>query len=278
MYDVYVQGACGSDDTSEWSRVAQGRTIGVPVTEYPYICGFEDEADNAYWLAKNDTAHNAWYIGSDVVKDGEKALYISNDGGQTATYNAASGLAGAVWMSRTLKLERGEYTVEFDWTCYGYGSKYSGTDFMRAGLLPGDVTYEPSTTSTQSKVTNLDGTITTMSSTAVPNEWIALEELDEDGDPIWMCGVDTTGTEIDWRHNKVTFVIEESEAGYYNLVFYWRNSTTKPKHPRPSAVVDNVSVVKEACPTPQDLYSTAIGDTYVDIAWTPFVEDQTRGM
>ena len=273
VYDVYVQGACGPDDTSEWSRVAQGRTIGVPVTEFPYNYGFEDEADNAYWWAKNDTAHNAWYIGSDVVKDGGKALYISNDGGQTATYNAASGLYSSVWMSRTLKLERGEYTVEFDWTCYGYSS----SDFIRAGLLPGDVTFEPSTTSTAGKVTNLDGTTTTMSAYAsgTPDEWISLEGLDEDGDPAYKLNlVDTTGGIIDWRHSKTTFYIEEEDAGYYNLVFYWKNSTTKPKHPHPSAVVDNVSVVKEACPTPQDLHSTAIGDTYVDIAWTPFVEDQ----
>lgn len=274
-YDVYVQAVCAENDASDWT-FARGRTIGQPVTIFPYVCGFEDETENAAWWAVNGEATNKWYVGKAIAKDGEGSLYISNDGGVSAVYTVSSTTPhnGSNWMARTLKLDKGEYTVTFDWTCYGNTS----SDFMRVGLLPGDVTFEPSVGSTQGKVQNLDGTTTTMSalSGGTPLDWIALEGVDEDGDPLYrLTGVDTTGVDIDWRTNVVRFTIGEEAAGYYNLVFYWRNSSTTSKHPEPSAVVDNVKVEKSSCPVVVDLQMTQIGDTTVSLAWTALDDTQT---
>ena len=272
-YDVYVR-SIGQNDTSRWAGPARGRTLGMPVTTFPYTCGFEEEAENANWSATNGEATNAWYVGNAISKDGDGSLYISNDGGETAEYTVSSTAPdnGSVWMSRTLKLEKGEYTVSFDWTCFGN----STSDFMRAGLLPGEVTFAPSTGTTQGKVTNLDGSVTTMSSSATPNEWIYLEGVDEDGDQVTrMNGVDTTGTEIDWRTNVVPVIITEDMAGYYNLVFYWRNSSTSSKHPNPSAVIDNVHIERADCPVPVDLKRTVLGDTTLTVAWESLSESIT---
>lgn len=272
-YDVYVR-SIGQNDTSRWAGPARGRTLGMPVTTFPYTCGFEEEAENANWSATNGEATNAWYVGNAISKDGDGSLYISNDGGETAEYTVSSTAPdnGSVWMSRTLKLEKGEYTVSFDWTCFGN----STSDFMRAGLLPGEVTFAPSTGTTQGKVTNLDGSVTTMSSSATPNEWIYLEGVDEDGDQVTrMNGVDTTGTEIDWRTNVVPVIITEDMAGYYNLVFYWRNSSTTSKHPNPSAVIDNVHIERADCPVPVDLKRTVLGDTTLTVAWESLSESIT---
>lgn len=272
-YDVYVR-SIGQNDTSRWAGPARGRTLGMPVTTFPYTCGFEEEAENANWSATNGEATNAWYVGNAISKDGDGSLYISNDGGETAEYTVSSTAPdnGSVWMSRTLKLEKGEYTISFDWTCFGN----STSDFMRAGLLPGEVTFAPSTGTTQGKVTNLDGSVTTMSSSATPNEWIYLEGVDEDGDQVTrMNGVDTTGTEIDWRTNVVPVIITEDMAGYYNLVFYWRNSSTSSKHPNPSAVIDNVHIERADCPVPVDLKRTVLGDTTLTVAWESLSESIT---
>lgn len=272
-YDVYVRSIV-QNDTSRWTGPARGRTLGMPVTTFPYTCDFEEDAENANWMATNGEATNAWYVGNAISKDGDGSLYISNDGGETAEYTVSSTAPdnGSVWMSRTLKLEKGEYTVSFDWTCFGN----STSDFMRAGLLPGDVTFAPSTGTTQGKVTNLDGSVTTMSSSATPNEWIYLEGVDEDGDQVTrMNGVDTTGTEIDWRTNVVPVIITEDMAGYYNLVFYWRNSSTTSKHPNPSAVIDNVHIERADCPVPVDLKRTVLGDTTLTVAWESLSESIT---
>ena len=272
-YDVYVR-SIGQNDTSRWAGPTRGRTLGAPVATFPYVCGFEEDAENANWSATNGEATNAWYVGKAISKDGDGSLYISNDGGETAEYTVSSTAPdnGSAWMSRTLKLEKGEYIVSFDWTCFGN----STSDFMRAGLLPGDVTFAPSTGSTQGKVTNLDGSVTTMSSSATPNEWIHLEGVDEDGDQVTrMNGVDTTGTEIDWRTNAVPVIITEDMAGYYNLVFYWRNSSTSSKHPNPSAVIDNVRIEKADCPVPVDLERTVLGDTTLTVAWKSLSESIT---
>ena len=90
-----------------------------------------------------------------------------------------------------------------------------------------------------------------------------------------MNGVDTTGTEIDWRTNAVPVIITEDMAGYYNLVFYWRNSSTSSKHPNPSAVIDNVRIEKADCPVPVDLERTVLGDTTLTVAWKSLSESIT---
>lgn len=270
-YDVYVQGVAASGETTRWIQ-ARGRTIYQPVTEFPYVCNFENEEENAAWVLLNDEAVNAWYVGEACAKDGDKALYISKDGGQTADYTKF--LNASVWAVRTLKLEKGQYTVSFDWTCSGNGTN----DFLRAGLLPADALLTTSITTTQGTVMGADGSQTTMAQTeaGTPSEWISLEGVDAEGEPIYrLNGVDVTGKEIDWRSVTTTFEINAEKAGYYNLVFYWRNATTTiDLNTEPSAVVDNIQITKSPCPPPFDLRYTRLGDTYVDLIWDKLDDSQ----
>ena len=284
LYDVYVQAACGAGDNSTWKQV-RGRTIGTPVTSFPYTCGFEDEADNAAWNLWEAGSTNQWYVGNGIAKDGTNALYISNDGGVTAEYTVSSSSPdnGSVWASRTLSLPKGEYTISFDWTCFGYQLNASNApaDFLRAGLLPGDALFTSSVGSTQGKVTNTDGSITTMAASekGTPTDWISLEGTDDAGTPnYYLIGADTTATgEIDWRTSTTTVVVPED--GYYNLVFYWRNSSTAAANndthrPNPSAVIDNVLIEKSACPQVVDLRYADLADTSFTLAWTPLDDAQ----
>ncbi len=283
QYDVYVQAVCGVDDNSAWEMV-QGRTIGLPVTIFPYTCGFEDEEDNAAWNTWDAGSTNKWYVGSGLAKDGDNALYISNDGGVTAKYTVSSDSPdnGAVWASRTLNLPKGEYTISFDWTCFGYQLNASNApaDFLRVGLLPGDAVFTSSVGSAQGKVTNTDGSITTMAASdkGTPIDWISLEGVSDAGTPnYYLIGVGSTTTgEIDWRTNTTMVVVPED--GYYNLVFYWRNSSTLVNNdthqPEPSAVIDNVKIEKAACPLVLDLRYADLADTSLTLAWTPLDDAQ----
>ena len=57
---------------------------------YPYFCGFEDDAENAQWTLVNGNCANQWYIGTAAKHEGEKGLYITNDGGATTGYDTYS--------------------------------------------------------------------------------------------------------------------------------------------------------------------------------------------
>ena len=88
------------------------------------------ESDNDGWQFANVTGGNSWVIGSAQANGGTQSLYVSNDGGTTATYNASNTVIYA-WRDFTLT-QAGNYDYSFDWQCTGE----STWDFMRAYIVP----------------------------------------------------------------------------------------------------------------------------------------------
>ena len=81
--------------------------------QLPYFCGFEDPAENANWVLSNGANVNRWTIGSAISREGQNSLYISPDGGATASYDNYTGFVTAY---RDIRLDAGQrYRISFDW-------------------------------------------------------------------------------------------------------------------------------------------------------------------
>lgn len=85
---------------------------------YPYSCGFEDDAENAQWTLVNGNCANQWYIDTAAKHEGEKGLYITNDGGATTGFDTYS--ISTVYACRTFEItEAGAYSFSFDCNVQG---------------------------------------------------------------------------------------------------------------------------------------------------------------
>ena len=91
----------------------------------PYLCDFENSVENAKWTLNYNpnlapgTLKNLWYIGIAEASEGKNSMYVSSDGGQTASYTNSENTILA-W--RVIELPAGTYDLAFDWLAYGEGS------------------------------------------------------------------------------------------------------------------------------------------------------------
>ena len=258
-YDIYVRAACaeGTDGYTKWRGPLTVSTTNVPA-ELPFTTGFEDgDEQNSGWDFASD-AVNYWHIGNAAGHESPGGLYITDDGGTTAHYHITTEATSWAW--RTIQLDAGEYTVEYDWTCFGQAT----SDFMRIGLLPTNVRFEGG----YKNITYGDGSTFTMSGLAAgtPEEWISLEGTTATHTQLYkLSGSDTTSAENEWAHHTVKFTLEE--GGIYNLVVLWTNNNSTGQHPTPSAVIDNLSVTCSSCMQPIDLRVTETSAEATTVAW-----------
>lgn len=200
-YTFYLRRACGVDGYSDTISVAF--TTDVHVDVVPFVEDFE--ADGA-WKFVNGTEPNAWVIGNAANNGGEKALYISNDGGDSNSYtkDAASASYATILLDFTLD---GEYTFAYDWKAKGdYEPDASDLyDYLRVVLVPASATL-------------------VAGNPALPEGYIA---LDNGG----LYGA------TEWQHHSSDAQIA---AGLYKLVFAWFNDEQLGEDS--PAAIDNISI------------------------------------
>ena len=206
---------------------------------FPYTCGFETADDASDWVLVNGDLTNRWVIDTAVnnTTGGAKALYISNDTGRTAAYTVNS--ATVVYAYREVYLEPGEYTISYDWQCYGEGNY----DFIIAAVVP--------------------STVTLTAATALPTG-ITYSSMTAEG---WQ-NIGSSGIKLNlsstWSTQNSSFTI--TRAGTYRIVFLWRNDTSGGT--MPSGCVDNVVLDKQPCSRPTDILVKDITFESATICWT----------
>ena len=203
-YYVWVYTLCAEQSMSD-SRSASFTTTLIPAA-LPYSTGFE-EGDDVAWVMT--TAANSWFIGSAASNGGTNGIYISNDNGTTNAYNNNS--ASVSYASKLFNFDEGEYTLNYDWRCNGEGSdpRY---DYLRVFVVP----------ATTALVAN-DGSNYNTSSNKPDGSIYASEPMN---------------LSTEWQSVTATVTVEA--AGYYNVVFYWRNDGSVGSNP--PAAIDNVSI------------------------------------
>ena len=200
-YTFYLRRACGVDGYSDTISVAF--TTDVHVDVVPFVEDFEDDGA---WKFVNGTEPNAWVIGNAANNGGEKALYISNDGGVSNSYakDSTSYSYATILLDFTLD---GEYTFAYDWKANGdYDPDASELyDYLRVVLVPASATL-------------------VAGNPALPEGYIA---LDNGG----LYGA------TEWQHHTSDAQIA---AGLYKLVFAWFNDEQLGEDS--PAAIDNISI------------------------------------
>ena len=235
-YDIYVRGLCDVDDTSEMGNFSFTTLRSTPVSTYPYICTFADPAIANGWEILNGTQTNQWHIGSATFNgtSDSMAMYISNDNGTSNSYSISS--TSNVYAYRTFNMPAGEYTISYDWKNYGE----SCCDYLRVCLVPVSVEFTAGNAGSFGTTTQPSGSIVLNSSYNLVSNW--------------------TNRSVD---------VTLSEAGVYNLVFFWHNDGSVGTNP-PGAV-DNVEVWRNTCPAPVNIHASSSSTSSIEVDWTDLV-------
>ena len=236
FYTVSVRRIC-DDNSLTAARTITFQTSLVPVTSLPYSTGFETGDDAGWQFINNNPNH--WTIGSAVASGGTQALYISNDGGISNAYN--NGTACISFAARNFDLAEGEYALSFDWKASGE----SDYDFLRVFVCHDSIVPSPSMIPSNSITTS------------TPAGW-----QDVVGGKLNLQGAN-------WQSVNSTFTI--ADAGFYKVVFMWRNDGSAGSNP--PAAIDNVSLSQLACPAPTALVFDSVSATEASFSWTPGGEE-----
>jgi hypothetical protein len=186
-----------------WSSCTEGNsdtanvffsTRGLPV-ELPYSTGFEI-TDDCAWDFANGTETNKWFIGNATNNGGSRALYISNDNGESNAYNVSN--STNVYAYREIHIaEEGDYTVSYDWKTLGESS----FDYLRVYMVPASVTPNAGSTASSS----------------------------------WYALAPTQNGFEEWQHYAAERTFNIADTGIYKLVFLWHNDASGGSQP-PAAV------------------------------------------
>ena len=227
VYHVYVYPDC---DTIVERHITFTTLAAAPAT-VPYSCDFEQPGVNGWDLIQAGQ-DNYWIIGNATNNGGTKSLYITDNG----TANSYSGAASYSFAVRTFNLAAGNYVCTFDWKCQGESSY----DFIRAALVPAGVNIEAG------EYCGFDN------ASAMPAGSIALDG----GNRLNLQG-------SSWQNQVTEFTL--TSAGTYKIVFLWRNDGSV--YNVPPAAIDNVQLMLNLCPMPQNITLTNLTQTGADVSW-----------
>ena len=238
LFSISVRALCSEDDTSFVTGTSARTLAGEPISEFPYVCGFEvnddGEDEGAIWVLENGTQANYWIVGTNTYSSGSKSLYITNDGTSNG-YNTSS--TSYVFAYATFQFEAGEYSYSYDWKANGESSY----DFIRAAVVP------TSTAITAGSYCGFSNT------SAVPTGGVAID------------GAYRLNLQSSWQTQNGTFSI--AEEGLYNVVFMWRNDGSGGT--MPPAAIDNISIEQLTCPSPVAFAVDTIEPFQATLSWTP---------
>lgn len=236
LYTFSVYAVCGAYDTSLATVGTFRSALGAPVSTYPYVCDFEDSAMCRHWVLLNEGQPNGWHTGTAAnnTPQGQRALYVSNDGGTSNAYSGADPATSYAY--RELVLDASTYSCSFDWRCQGDDDFH----FFRAFILP--VASIPEAGTFPDAANHYS---------SVPSGWIDLNPTAH-----YMSG------QSSWTTLTQSFTIADS--GLYALLLMWENDNYTTQNP--PAAVDNIRIALQTCPTPENLSADAM-PTAVDLTW-----------
>ena len=200
-YTFYLRRACSAQDKSEVVSVS------FSTTQTPVAVPFSDdfEGNACQWVLENSNAVNQWYWGNAASCGGTKALYISNDGGNSNSFSTNS--SATVYATKMFTFADGDYYFSYNWRCYCYEG---GQNYMRVALAPASASL-PSN----------------WNSYSLPSGWIALD------------GGYTLSFASQWQAFQSDAITVP--AGQYKMVVVWTNyeNTSPLTYP---AAIDNISI------------------------------------
>ena len=201
-YTFYLRRACSAQDKSEVVSVS------FSTTQTPVAVPFSDdfEGNACQWVLENSNDVNQWYWGNAASCGGTKALYISNDGGNSNSFSTNSSVT--VYATKMFTFADGDYYLSYNWRC---SCDDGGQNYMRVALAPASASlpsnwYYPS---------------------SLPSGWIALD------------GGYTLSFASQWQAFQSDAITVP--AGQYKMVVVWTNCENTSPLTYPAAI-DNICI------------------------------------
>jgi hypothetical protein len=203
----------------------------LTVADLPYFCGFEDATENANWIKvsppkpiSGSDYPNHWEFGSAVSNYDSCAMYISNDGGVTASYTNQQGTT-IIYREIICTGSYEPYQIDFDWMSLG-----TTDDSLFVAWVPKDPTEGGDMVDLSKWATNVN---------AKPSGLISNYKYKG------MNGY------AGWQHGS----FEANGKDTMRLVFFWMNGQTAVNNP--GGCIDNVQINrKRICAKPTFLTFT----------------------
>lgn len=216
-YDVKIWSVCSGEESIAFTTSFTTLPPAELLSELPFECNFNTQAESQLWTILNGTQTNKWYWGNIVnstlsdLGGVSGAMYISDTEGLTNSYDGNT--PSTVYFSRYIQFnDAPEFKLTFDWKGIAEGN----SDYLQVFLLP-------TTAELSNNIILNSGEIT-----------------------------DRLGGANDWRRQEVV-LSREYANGVYNLVFLWRNDNTVENEP--SIAVDNVSIQAVNCGRVTEIHS-----------------------
>ncbi|MDR2824466.1 MAG: hypothetical protein LBB41_04625, partial [Prevotellaceae bacterium] len=212
-----------------------------PVTHLPYNCTFENEAENAVWRAgflNRAAVSTKWVIdaASVAVRSGSKSMYVSDDGGLSASYTENSPVGYRIVAVREFDLPAGTYDFSFNWKSAGKSS-----DALRVAWMPVSVA------------------MTSLSSGG--SYWNSSSDVYAVTDELYGS--------TQWKNVVHQLNIPVGNTENYKLVFAWK-AMGAGSPVNPGICIDNVQIGKrgnaQCFGAPSGLSANRIGSN-VNLAW-----------
>ena len=190
----------------------------ITMADLPYLCDFEDEAENANWVLNPKIeaieTENAWTIGNATAYASNRSLYVSQDNGATNTYDATNNVLIAY---RDITLEEGNYDIAYDWVGMGNGNH---------GYLK--VVFANRPTNSIKCIGN-----------GVEPTWVTSDTAKLTGK------LDSLNNGDSWRHVQASFKIVPAHANKSTtrILFVWVNTDKTISNPT-SIAIDNFQLAK----------------------------------
>lgn len=207
-YDFYIRSICDplTSETSNWRLFSIATTQDNPGT-IPYSTGFETSDDNN-WVLANGNNPNKWAIGTATHNTGSRALYISDNNGNSYGYDTY--VESNVWAYRDIDLGNtgNPHSLSFDWKCEGfaYPDYNEFYDYMEVYI--------------GAPVNPVNG---------APSNALYLGRFVDE--PSWQ---------------QANILLSENLTGIQRLYFHWIN-TDESYYDNSPAAVDNISIVELTC-------------------------------
>lgn len=229
-YYLFSRHLCDSDS---WSTCVCD-TIHTPaiVANTPFVCSFEVGDPNlGSWMVTNGTSANTFVMGNATSTEGNRSLYVTNDG-FSYNYSTASS-SSAAYAYIPLNFEAGNYEITYDWKCEGEDNK----DYARIFLAPLSMKFYD------------NQVLSGLSDRSLPIGCIPLD------------GGSELNLSSSWQKACYSSFNITNDNVYY-LVIYWHNDSMNGA--QPPFAIDNISVKSITCPRPeQDAISVLESEPHV---------------
>lgn len=202
-------------------------TFQIPVfidAAHPFADGFEE---GNHWMLFNGTETNQWMIGTATHLQGEKSLYITNDG-QSYAYSSTM---SHVFTTKTFHLLPGTYEIGYTWKTKGCNQ-----DIVNLVVAPESATFAAGVS--------------------------AIDYIQSAECLVYDYYYSSSNYPSWYQKTKQFEVVEE---GLYKVVFYWYNLNGYAYNP--PAAIDNFYLNVYLGPAPSDLTTSNITAHTADLSW-----------